>query len=60
MRNFVVPSPNIVRLIKSNSLRWVVEHRARMLGVIAFKILTTKPTVTGTWERLGIDERTIV
>ena len=45
MRRFIVlPSPNIVRVIKSRRLRWA-SHVARMEeGRSAFKILTSKPT----------------
>ena len=44
MSNFIVCSPNIVRVIKSIRLRWA-GHVARMEeGRSAFKILTGKPT----------------
>ena len=43
MRNLIVCSPNIVRMIKSRRLRWA-EHVARMEeSRSAFKILTGKP-----------------
>ena len=46
MRNFIVCTvhPNMVKVIKSRSLRWA-DHVARMeAGRRAFKIITGKPT----------------
>ena len=44
MRNFIVCSPNIVRVIRSRRLRWAGLVARMEDGRSAFKILTGKPT----------------
>ena len=53
-------SPNILRVVKSRSLRWA-GHAARMEeGRSAFKILRGKPTGKRPLGGLGVDGRTIL
>ena len=53
-------SPDIVKVIKSRSLRWAGNVARMEEGRSAFKILTGKPTGKRPLGRLGVDGRTIL